>query len=244
MGITGTEVTKEASDMVITDDNFASIVAAVEEGRGIYDNIRKCLQYLLAGNTAEILIMLVAVLIGWPMPLLPLQLLWINLITDGLPALALATDPVDADVLERPPRRPQEQLADRAFLRLTLLTGALTAGVALLAFSYGLRVEHDLMAARNYAFSTLVYAELLRAFGARSATQTFWSTRLLPNYRLIAVVAASVALQILLQYTPALHHPFGLHPTPIATCLGLLVIGSVPLLALEARKAVIGRRMG
>src|ERR1043166_4943496 len=111
--------------MVITDDNFASIVAAVEEGRGIYDNIAKTLGYLLAGNSGELLVMLIAGLVGWPLPLLPIQLLWINLVTDGLPALALATDPIDPDVLTRPPRRSDTELIDRSFLRRSLLVGSL-----------------------------------------------------------------------------------------------------------------------
>jgi len=104
MGITGTDVTKEVSDMVITDDNFASIVAAIEEGRGIYDNIKKSIRYLLSCNTGEILVMFVASLIGWPVPLLPIQILWVNLVTDGLPALSLGVDPVDPDIMSRPPR--------------------------------------------------------------------------------------------------------------------------------------------
>ena len=108
MGLTGTEVTKEAADIIITDDNFASIVAAVEEGRGIYDNIAKTLRYLMAGNAGELIVMFIAALVGWPLPLLPIQLLWINLVTDGLPALALATDPIDPEVLTRPPR-PQRR---------------------------------------------------------------------------------------------------------------------------------------
>jgi Ca2+-transporting ATPase len=103
MGITGTDVTKQSADIIITDDNFASIAAAVEEGRWIYDNIAKTLGYLLAGNAAELMVMLLAALVGWTLPLLPIQLLWINLVTDGLPALALATDPPDPDVLSRPP---------------------------------------------------------------------------------------------------------------------------------------------
>ena len=107
MGLTGTEVTKEAASIIITNDNFASIVAAVEEGRGIYDNIVKTLAYLLGGNAGELTIMFIAALIGWPLPLLPIQLLWINLVTDGLPALALATDPIDPGVLTRPPRLPR-----------------------------------------------------------------------------------------------------------------------------------------
>jgi len=241
MGITGTEVTKEASDMVVTDDNFSSIVAAVEEGRGIYDNIKKCLQYLLAGNTAEILLMLAAVLVGWPLPLLPLQLLWINLVTDGLPALALATDPVDPGVLSRPPRRPDEQFADRAFLRLVFLTGALTAGVALLAFYYGLVVERNLVAARNYAFSALVFAELFRSFGVRSPDRPLWRRRGPGNLRLTLVVIVSVLLQIFIHHVPALQRLFGIEPISAAACAGLLALGTIPLLVLELRKAWLGR---
>ena len=149
MGVSGTEVTKEAADLIIADDNFASIVAAVEEGRGIYDNIAKTLGYLLAGNAGELLLMLMAGLIGWPLPLLPIQLLWINLVTDGLPALALATDPIDSDVLRRPPRRQNAQLIDRAFLRRIIGTGVLTAGVAMLAFACDFYVGNGLAQARD-----------------------------------------------------------------------------------------------
>ncbi len=137
MGIAGTEVTKQAADIIITDDNFASIVAAVEEGRGIYDNIVKTLSYLMGGNAGELTVMLVAGLIGWPLPLLPIQLLWINLVTDGLPALALATDPIEPDVLARPPRDPQSEIINRAFFARLALTGALTAAAALSCFCVG-----------------------------------------------------------------------------------------------------------
>ena len=130
MGRGGTEVTKQASDMIVTDDNFASIVAAVEEGRGIYDNIRKTLQYLLDGNCGELLLMTAAIVMGLPMPLLAIHLLWINLVTDGLPALCLATDPIDSDVMKQPPRRRNERITDGGFLGTMFLTGALTAGVS------------------------------------------------------------------------------------------------------------------
>ena len=137
MGIKGTEVTKQASDMIITDDNFATIVAAVEEGRGIYDNIRKTLQYLLAGNTGELLLMTVCVVIGLPAPLLPIHLLWINLVTDGLPALCLATDPIDPDVMRRRPRpargaHHRPRLPDAAS-RSRGMSGAVCFGVFLWA---------------------------------------------------------------------------------------------------------------
>jgi len=130
MGRSGTEVTKQASDMILTDNDSASIVAAVEEGRGIYDNIRKTLQYLLAGNTAELLLMTACVVLGLPAPLLPIHLLWINLVTDGLPALCLATDPIDPDVMKHRPRPRAERIIDRGFLFRVTLAGVVGAGVS------------------------------------------------------------------------------------------------------------------
>lgn len=242
MGRGGTDISKEAADMVITDDNFASIVAAVEEGRGVYDNIRKCLQYLLAGNTAEILVMLVAALAGWPMPLLPLQLLWINLVTDGLPALALAADPVEPDVLDRPPRAPDERLANAAFFRLVLLTGTLTAATALAAFAWGLYVQKSPELARNYAFATLVYAELLRSFGARSTTRPVWRRGGEGNVRLAWVVGVSLALQALIHHLPPLQKLFSLKAMPLQASLFLFALGSLPLFCLELGK-VTGPRL-
>ena len=173
MGKSGTEVTKQAADMIITDDNFATIVAAVEEGRGIFANIRKTLQYLLAGNTGELLLMTVCVIIGLPTPLLPIHLLWINLVTDGLPALCLATDPIDPDVMKRHPRQQSERITNRSFLRTMFLTGFLTAGVAFAVYLYFLK-QGSTETARTYAFAVLVFAELLRAFGARSETKPVW----------------------------------------------------------------------
>jgi Ca2+-transporting ATPase len=240
MGITGTEVTKEAADIIITDDNFASIVAAVEEGRGIYDNISKTLAYLLAGNAGELTVMLIAALVGWPLPLLPLHLLWINLVTDGLPALALATDPVDPGVLNRPPRRPDAQLLDRNFLRLTALTGVLTAGVTLAAFAYELYVDGNLEQARDAAFTVLVIAELLRAFGARSSVFTVWQVGLFSNIRLFLIVMASFALQLAIHHVGVLQTLFGIEPITLNQCVVWTGLGFIPLLVLEGRKMMRG----
>ncbi len=236
MGITGTEVTKETADIIITDDNFASIVAAVEEGRGIYDNIAKTLAYLLGGNTGELAVMLIAAVVGWPLPLLPLHLLWINLVTDGLPALALATDPIDPDVLGRPPRNPQADMLDRAFLKLTLLTGFLTAGVSLGAFAYEWIIDGNLGQARDAAFTALVTAELLRAFGARSSRHTVWQLGLFTNLRLFLIVAASFALQLAIHHIPALQTLFGIEPITLYQCAAWFGLGFIPLLTLEALK--------
>ena len=144
MGRSGTEVTKQAADVVLADDNFSSIVAAVEEGRGIYSNIRKSIQYLLGGNVGEILVMMLPLLWGWPVPLLAVQLLWINLVTDGLPALVLAADPADASLMKRRPRNSKQALANRSFILGIVGTGCLTAAVSLIAFAIGLRTQRRL----------------------------------------------------------------------------------------------------
>jgi Ca2+-transporting ATPase len=236
MGLSGTEVTKEAADIIITDDNFASIVAAVEEGRGIYDNIAKTLAYLLAGNAGELTVMFIAVLIGWPLPLLPIQLLWINLITDGLPALALATDPIDPEVLTRPPRQQDAQLLDWAFLKRIALVGFLTASVALSVFAYEFYTGSGVVSARNAAFSALVIAELLRSFGARSEVYTIFQMGLFSNIRLFAIVTISLALQLLIHYLPVLQRLFGTEAISFAQSAAWIALGSIPLLVIECGK--------
>ena len=235
MGRTGTEVTKQASDMVITDDNFATIVAAVEQGRGIYDNIRKTLQYLLAGNCGELILMTACIVVGLPMPLLPIHLLWINLVTDGLPALCLATDPIDSDVMNRPPRAASERLAGKGFLAMMALTGLLTAGVAFAVYLYGLKTE-SLEMARTHAFAALVFAELLRSFGARSDTKPVWRISLLANLNLTVVVAISFALQLASHYVEPLARLFKATTIRWSDCLVLILVSAIPLVVLELIK--------
>jgi Ca2+-transporting ATPase len=239
MGITGTEVTKQSADMIVTDDNFASIVAAVEEGRGIYDNIAKTLGYLLTGNAAELMVVLVAAVVGWPLPLLPTHLLWINLATDGLPALALATDPVDPRVLSRPPRPPHAELIDRAFLATIAVTSIVTAAVTLLAFALEHAAGGSLTDARGAAFTVLVFSELFRSLGARSAAP-IWRTGIFGNMRLLAVVLASFVLQLAIHYVPALQALFGVGPITLGQALGWVALGLVPLAVGEIRKSVSG----
>lgn len=196
------------------------------------------LGYLLAGNAGELAVMLIAALAGWPLPLLPLHLLWINLVTDGFPALALATDPIDPGVLHRPPRSPQAELLDRAFIRLTLLTGFLTASVALAAFAYEFYVDDSLGQARDAAFTALVIAELLRAFGARSNTRTVWQVGLFSNIRLFAIVAVSFFIQIAIHHIPVLQRLFDIEPVTLEQCLAWILLGLVPLTVLETRKVI------
>jgi Ca2+-transporting ATPase len=237
MGKGGTEAAKEAADMVLTDDDFTSIVAAVEEGRGVFDNVAKTLAYLLAGNAAELATVLGATLLGFPLPLLPIQLLWINLVTDGLPALALATDPIAADALRRPPRPRGSRLLDRARIADVLTAASATAAAALAVFAFELGARGDLAGARDAAFSTLVFAELLRAFGARSETRFAHEVGLTTNLRLVAVVVASIALQIAAHHFTPLVRLFGTHPATLADYGLWILVGALPLATIEARKA-------
>ena len=246
MGKTGTEVTREASDMVLTDDNFASIVAAIREGRGIFDNIRKSLVYLLAGNAGELAVMLAASIAGLPLPLLPLQLLWINLVTDGLPALALVMDPADGDVMARPPRRADEPMLGRPEWVNVIWTGLLQAATTLTVFAWALR-NRDLAEARNLAFSVIVFAELFRSFASRSTTRLFWEVGAFTNLRLLGVVVISAIGQVGIHHIPAMQALFQLGDLSVADCGLSVLVGLIPVTVLEltklARRAVSGARV-
>ncbi len=235
MGITGTEVTREAADMVLADDNFASIVAAIREGRAIFDNIRKTLVYLLAGNAAELLVMFGAAVAGFPVPLLPLHLLWINLVTDGLPALALVVEPPERDVLSRPPRPADQPMLGRPEWTKVVLTGLVEATCVLGVFAWTLARE-DIEAARNMAFSTLVFSELFRSFAARSDTRIFWAVGAFSNLRLLGVVLVSGLLQMALHHTPALQAIFKLQPLTLLDCVLSVGLALVPVTAIELVK--------
>jgi Ca2+-transporting ATPase len=235
MGKTGTEVSREASAMILTDDDFASIVAAIREGRGIFDNVRKTLVYLLTGNFGELVLMLGASIAGLPLPLTALQILWINLVTDGLPALALVMDPPDRDVLEQPPRRASEPILGPSQWRTVIATGVLEAAVVLATFTWALS-ERDPVSARSFAFSVLVFAEVLRAFSARSPTRVFFETGVFTNLRLLAVVALTGALQIGLHQLPAIRELFGIVPLTLAETALAVGLGLVPVTAIELFK--------
>ena len=235
MGRTGTEVTREASDMVLADDNFASIVAAVAEGRGIFDNIRKTLVYLLSGNAAELTVMLAAALGGLPLPLLPLHLLWINVVTDGLPALALVVDPPEEDVLQRPPRHPDEPMLGRTQWRFIVTTGLLQAAATLSVFVWALNAR-DLTEARNLAFSVLVFGELFRACAARSTTRMFWEVGAFTNVWLLGVVVFSVLVQLGIHHIPLAQAVFEIGPLSAADCALSVLVALGPVTVIETAK--------
>lgn len=242
MGISGTDVTKEAADMVLTDDNFASIVNAVEEGRGIFDNIQKVLLYLLSCNFGEILLMFVASLCGWPAPLLPIQLLWINLVTDGLPALALSLEPPEPGVMRRKPRPASESILSWQRGRSVVLQGALVGGVALTAFGYMyLRHPENVSEARAMTFCVVVYAELLRALAARSQTLTWGQLGFFSNPLLLVAIVVSGLLQISVIVTPFLQPVFEVNTHPAAEWLFIAVLSLTPVTVIELVKLMHAR---
>ncbi|RLG09152.1 MAG: ATPase [Thaumarchaeota archaeon] len=223
MGITGTEVAKEASDMVLSDDNFATIVSAVEEGRRIYDDIKKYLFYLLGCNISEILIPLFASFMGLPLPFTALQYLWINLTTDGLPAMALGIDPAEPDVMQRPPRDPKESIVTKrdALLFLTFLP-LLTTIAILLNFVEGLRME-PLVRARTRIFTLMIIIELLIAISFRSLKYSAFRVGIHKNKFLILAIISSLLMQLCILYVPILHEPFKVtYPTIQDWAMGLI----------------------
>ncbi|NMA54760.1 MAG: calcium-translocating P-type ATPase, PMCA-type [Firmicutes bacterium] len=222
MGRTGTDVARETADMVIEDDNFTTIVAAVEEGRVIYDNIRKFIRYLLSSNTGEVVTMLVAALLGLPLPLLPIQILWVNLLTDGLPALALGFDPPAKNIMERQPRKKTESIFSRGLSRKIIVRG-LTMGLFTVAvFILGL-MSGDLLLARTMAFTVLVMHQLFHVLECRSESHSVFAVGLLGNPYLLLAVALSFGLQLAVLYQPVLRQVFATVPLTIEEW-GLIVL--------------------
>jgi magnesium-transporting ATPase (P-type) len=253
MGITGTDVTKEAADMILADDNFATIVAAVREGRGIFANIRKFLRFLLSSNVGEVLTMFAGVMFAGAIgldavgeavavPLLATQILWINLLTDGAPALAMGVDPAPDDVMRRPPRRPRERIIDAEMWIGIAWVGLVMAAVSLIALDLklaggALGGSGDLDEARTMAFTTLVFAQLFNTFNARSDRESAFH-HLFTNRWLWAAIALSALLQVAVVELPVLNDAFSTVPLGLgdwAICVGL---ASLVLIADEAKKLV------
>ena len=237
MGITGTDVTKQVSDMVLTDDNFASIVAAVEEGRGIFDNIRKAVHFLLASNASEILLMLCAALVGWPAPLLAIQILWINLVTDSLPALALGIDPADKTAMSRPPRPSTESVLNRRSGLLILWQGLLIAAAAAVTFVITYRgVESRLAVAQTATFYALASGQLFFALSCRSRKLTLPQLGILSNIHLLAAIAGGIALQVAIILLPQGRTIFKLSSMDGYTWAVAIAASLVPVTIIELLK--------
>jgi Ca2+-transporting ATPase len=254
MGITGTDVSKEAADIVLADDDFATIVAAVEEGRGIFDNIRKFLRFLLSSNIGEVLTMFLGVVLAERiglraeagevvvLPLLATQVLWINLVTDGAPALALGVDPADEGLMHRRPRPEGEGVITGRMWRGIFFVGVVMAAATLFVLDASLPggfVEGtgDLHYAQTMAFTSLMLAQLFNTINSRSDERSAF-VHLFTNRLLWGAIALSIALQMLVLYVPAMQRAFGTVPLGVADWLRCLAAASMVLWAREANKFV------
>lgn len=233
MGKGGTEVARQASSMVLTDDNFATIVDAVEEGRGVHGNIKRTLQYLLSTNLAELLFIFTATLIGQPVPLLPIHLLWLNLVTDGLPSLALASEKIHSNYLQESERSNPASFFDRAFVTEMLVVGAIITIMAMGIYFYALRTT-ELVTSRSYAFNFVVYAILFRSFSCRHESKTFFQMK--PNFFLLASVIVPVIFQILIQQSVFFLRAFRISALDLGTNITLLLLSLVPVTITELVK--------
>lgn len=231
MGKTGTDVAKEASSLILSDDNFATIRSAIEEGRNIYDNIRKFIRYMLASNVGEILVMLFAMLLGMPLPLVPIQILWVNLITDGLPAMALAVDPAEEETMKRPPRKPSEGIFAGGLGWKIISRGFLIGIVTLVAFAIAIETK-SLVEAQTIAFSTLVLAQLIHVFDCRSEHSIFHRNPF-ENKPLILAVLSSIFLLLVVIYYEPLQTVFSTAPLIFADWLIIIGLASIPTILLS-----------
>jgi Ca2+-transporting ATPase len=233
MGVTGTDVAKEAAQIVLLDDNFATIVAAVREGRVVYDNIRRVIKYLLTSNASEVAVMLFGPMLGMPLPLLPLQILWMNLVTDGLPALALAVEPAEEDVMRRPPLPAAASIFGRGLVPFILTQGVVASlvslGVGFIAYRAG--DSHW----QTLTFTTLIFASTALAIAIRSEQVPFWR-RPFSNPALLGSLALTVLLQLAAVYVPFLRALLRTTPLPASLALVAVAAGALVLVSVESWK--------
>ncbi len=235
MGIAGTDVAKETSDMILLDDNFATIVSAVKEGRVIYDNIRKFVRYILTTNLGEILTILFSIILNFPLPLLPVQILWINLLTDGLPAIALGVEPPELGVMKRPPRDPKESIFAGGMSRHIFLGGFWMAFCTLLLFRYFSPNEN---LARTIAFSTLAFFQMANVLAIRSERDSVFTIGFFSNPQLILAVLSTIILQICVIYIPFLQKFFSTVALPLPLLLLCVLISSTIFFLIELDKYI------
>jgi magnesium-transporting ATPase (P-type) len=242
MGITGTEVAKSAAKIVITDDNFATIVGAVEQGRVVYGNLKKVILYLFATSMAEVLVLMLALLGGFPLPLAAVQILWINIVTEGTVTVNLVMDPPDGDEMRRRPVPRNDRLLGAALLARVALMTPLIAGVTLGWFAWRLSqgVPEDLV--RTETFTVLAMCQWFNVLNCQSARASALGPRLLRNRWLAAGLSLSIALQAAVLYVPALNTLFHTVPLPLASLLPLAALASLVLWAEELRKLLVRRR--
>ena len=237
MGITGTDVTKESADMILTDDNFSSIVRAVEEGRVIYSNIRKFVFFLMSCNVGEILIIFISMLLNWEIPLLPIHLLWVNLLTDAFPALALGTEKKEPGLMQEPPRNPDEPIINRDMLVSIVVQSVVMTAAVLGAFYYAWQ-NYGIEMGRTYALVTLILSELLRAYTCRSERHTIFKIGVFSNRNMNLAFIASFALLALIMFVPALRDVFNVSTLHFHDWDFVVLVGAMPLVFGELTKVV------
>ncbi|MBN3032545.1 MAG: cation-translocating P-type ATPase [Candidatus Saganbacteria bacterium] len=240
MGAGGTDVARESADLVLTDDNFATIVAAVEEGRGIYANIKKFIHYMLSTNSGEIFTMFFALLLRLPLPLLPVQILWVNLVTDGLPAVALAAEPLEPGTMRQPPRPAGESIFAGGLLGSVIGIGSLMAAGTLWLFYLNLNWG-GIDKARTVAFTALSLLQMAHVLNCRSLDRSVFQLGLFSNFYLALAVLATIVLQALVIYVPFLQFAFGTVPLDLIDWLLIGAVALTPLIGVETRK-LAGRR--
>lgn len=243
MGITGTGVAKNTAEVILMDDNFATIVQAVEEGRVIYNNIKNFVSFLLSCNIGEVLIIFFSILAGLPVPLSPIQLLWLNLVTDSFPALALGVEEGADDIMEEKPRDPNEPIIDQKSAFVIGVQAVAITLATLGAYYYGIKVYGlDSDGSRTMAFATLITAELLRAYSARSADHTLLEIGIFTNRVMVYATGLSFGLLLLVLYVPFLRDLFSVVPMGLTDWAVTLVLALIPVLAGEARKAAVRKK--
>ncbi|HEU5165611.1 MAG TPA: cation-translocating P-type ATPase [Chitinophagaceae bacterium] len=242
MGITGTDVSKESADMILLDDNFATIVKAIREGRRIYDNIRKFILYVLSCNLAEILTIFLAPILGFAIPLLPTQILWINLATDGLPGLALVTEPAEKDIMKRPPRPPRENLFAGGLVARILLTGIILTVAAIFIQWWAAGQLYDVKMQQTMVFTTLCFVQLGNALSVRFAYHSLFSSQIFANKGLWGAIVLTVILQLLIVYAPFLNPIFKTTPLAWNAMAVILIVTAGSVLCIEILKYLDKRK--
>jgi Ca2+-transporting ATPase len=235
MGINGTDVAREASDMVLADDNFATIVSAVEEGRNIYDNVRKTVKFLFSGNIGEVLTVLLGILLYLPLPLLAIQILWVNLITDSLPALSLGMEPPDKDLMSHKPRRRSEGIINRIILMDLALIG-MVIGLGTLGIFWWLLPSGEIYA-RTMAFAALIVFQMWNVLNCKAGERSIFSKATFNNAYIWAAIAASFALLAMIMYVPFMRALFDIVPLTLQDWALILILTLPVLIVVELRKA-------
>jgi len=242
MGITGTDVSKEAAHMILLDDNFATIIKAVREGRRIFDNIRKFIKYTMTSNSGEIWTIFLAPFLGLPIPLLPIHILWINLVTDGLPGLALAAEPPEKGIMERPPRHPQESIFSHGLGVHIVWVGFLMGAASLFTQAWSIKTGHAHW--QTMVFTVLCLSQMGHVLAIRSDRESLFRQGLFSNKPLIGAFALTFVLQMATVYVPVLNPIFKTEPLTFRELLFTLALSTIVFFAVEIEKFMRRRQQG